>query len=394
MYDALVIGGGPVGSQVAYKLAGMGYGVAVVERKERLEEPVCCTGIISRECVSSFAIDEGVIHRWTGSARLFSPSGKLLQLYRQEPQAAVVDRPAFNLALATRAQDRGVEYVLSSPVRSIEFGDNSVRVEAVRQGETLYFEARAVVIATGFNPGLVEELGLGGFTDSVTGVQAEVEAIAVDEVEVYCGQEIAPSFFAWLVPTSPQRALVGLLSRRSPGIYLKRFMASLLTEGKIVSAEVDLRYGGVPLKPLPKTYGDRLLVVGTAAGQVKPTTGGGIYFGLLSADIAAGTLNRALEADALSARDLAGYQHAWKRKLGRELRTGYWARKAYEMLSDKQIDRIFDIIAAGGIAEELAQAEDLSFDWHGKVISRVLTHRVFSKTIQAMKLPFTFRNWT
>jgi len=63
LYDVAVIGGGPVGSQVAYKLAEMGYRVVVMEQKKRLGEPVCCTGIISQECVSSFAIDESVIFR-------------------------------------------------------------------------------------------------------------------------------------------------------------------------------------------------------------------------------------------------------------------------------------------------------------------------------------------
>lgn len=71
----VVIGGGPVGSYVAYKLAGMGYGVAVVERKEILGKPVCCTGVISQECVSSFAIDDSVILVRADSARLFSPQG-------------------------------------------------------------------------------------------------------------------------------------------------------------------------------------------------------------------------------------------------------------------------------------------------------------------------------
>jgi flavin-dependent dehydrogenase len=47
--------------------------------------------------------------------------------------------------------------------------------------------------------------------------------------------------------------------------------------GKITSDEAEPNYGGVSLKPLTRTYGERLLVVGTAAGQVKPTTGGGRY---------------------------------------------------------------------------------------------------------------------
>ena len=384
-----VIGGGPAGSQAAYKLASMGYGVVVVEQKERLGEPVCCTGVIGQECVSSFAIDESVIFRRVNSAQVFSPSGKRLSLWRPEPQACIVDRAAFNAALARRAQGKGVEYVLNSPVMGIEVKDDRVRIKADHPGGgSNLLEARAVVIATGFGSKVVEGLGLGKVGDFVMGAQAEVEATGVDEVEVYLGRDIAPGFFAWLVPTSPQRALAGLLSRRSPELYLRKLLSSLSAQGKIASAEAELSYGWTPLKPLARTYGDRLMVVGSTAGQVKPTSGGGIYYGLLCADMAANNLHRALKSDALSAKNLANYEKEWKRKLGRELRAGYWARKFYEILSDRQIDRIFDIIKSNGVDEALLQADDLSFDWHGRVVLRLLGHQALSKAIKAMRLPF------
>jgi flavin-dependent dehydrogenase len=290
--------------------------------------------------------------------------------------------------MANRAQAKGTQYILSSPVQNIEVGDDRVRVEATHQEERSSFEARVVVIATGFGSKLIEGLGLGKSGDFVMGVQAEVSAIEVDEVEVYLGQEIAPGFFAWLVPTSPHRALVGLLSRRSPGLYLRRFMSSLATRGKIVSDEAELSYGGIPLKPLAKTYAERLIVVGDAAGQVKPTTGGGIYYGLLCADIAANILHRALASNTLSAKSLADYEREWRRKLRQELRIGYQARKFYERLSDGQIDRIFDIIKSQGIDEALLKAEEMSFDWHGAVVLRLLEHRAISKAIEMMKIPF------
>ena len=129
-------------------------------------------------------------------------------------------------------------------------------------------------------------------------------------------------------------------------------------------------------------------MVGDAAGQVKPTTGGGIYYGLLCADIAANNLHRALENNDLSAKSLASYERDWKKKLGRELKICYYARKYYERLSDKHIDRIFDIIKSSGIDAALLKADDLSFDWHGEVILRLLGHRVLSKAIEVMKIPF------
>ncbi|MFC2020312.1 geranylgeranyl reductase family protein [Chloroflexota bacterium] len=389
MYDVIVIGGGPVGSRTAYRLAEMGWSVAVMEQKERLGEPVCCTGIIGQECVSHFAIDKSVIYRQANSAKVFSPSGKLLRLWRQEPQACIVDRAAFNVALANRAQSRGAEYLLNNPVGSIEVRDDRVRIESGHQGgESNFSEARAVVVAAGSGSRLVDGLGLGRVSDFTTGAQAEVETTGVDEVEVYLGQKVAPAFFAWLVPTSSQRALVGLLSRRRADFYLKKLLVSLVEEGKIVTAAVEPSFAGVPLKPLDKTYSNRVVVVGSAAGQVKPTTGGGIYYGLLCADIAADNLHRALETDNLSAKNLANYEKGWKRKLGGELKVGYWSRKFYELLSDRRIDRIFDIIRSNGIDEALLKADDLSFDWHGRAVLRLLGHRALSRTIKTIKLPF------
>jgi len=389
--DVIVIGGGPVGSYVAGKLAGMGHEVVVLERHKQPGEQVCCTGIVSQKCITSFAIEEDIILRKANSAKLFSPSGILIRLWREQTQACIIDRAALDVALAGRAQDKGARYLPNSLVRNLQVGDDRVRVEAVRQGERLNLEARAVVIATGFGSTLVEKLGLGRVGDFVRGAQAEVETRGVDEVEAYFGREIAPGFFAWLVPTLPSRALVGLLSRRSPKLYLRRLMSSLKAQGKIAWDKAQVSYGGIPLKPLARTYGDRLLVVGDAAGQVKPTTGGGIYYGLLCADIAADTLHQALKDDNLSGKTLVNYQRRWRKKLGRELEIGYYARKFYERLSDKQVDRVFSLIKSHGIDQALLQAEDLSFDWHGEAVMRLMGHKIVANALQAMKAPFSFR---
>jgi len=388
VYDVIVIGGGPVGSYAAYKLAGMGHKVMVLERKQRIGEPVCCTGIIGQECVSSFAIEDKVILRPVNSAKLFSPSGNLLRLWREETQACVLDRAAFDTAMASRAQGNGAEYILDSPVSSIEVEEDKVKIEVFPQKAGLNLEARAAVIATGFGSKLTEKLGMGNYGDFVTGAQAEVETMWIDEVEVYFGREVAPGFFGWLVPTSPRTARVGLLSRHNPELYLEKLLSSLLAQGKIVSSEGKLSYGGIPLKPLGRTHGERLIVVGDAAGQVKPTSGGGIYYGLLCADIAANTLHQALQRDDLSTKSLARYEREWRRKLGRELKIGYWARKLFERLSDNQIDRIFNIIKANGIDEALLKAKDLSFDWHSRAILMLLGRTVVSKALGVIRLPF------
>ena len=111
----------------------------------------------------------------------------------------------------------------------------------------------------------------------------------------------------------------------------------------------------------------------------------------MCADIAANTLQRALESNDLSARGLAYYEREWKLKLGRELKIDYWARKFYERLSDKQIDRVFDIIKSNGIDEALLNMRELSFDWHGEAVLRLLRHKAVSKVVEVVKIPFHSR---
>ncbi len=383
MYDIAVIGGGTVGSRVAGRLAGWGHRVVVLERKPQIGDTKCCTGIVGQECVAAFAIPEKVILRQVNSARLFSPSGEALRVWRAEPQASILDRGAFERDLAERAQSAGAEYLLGFPVSNIQTGADSVQVEAASSK----FEARAVVVAAGFGSKLTGQVGLGSSADFVAGAQAEVEIEGVDEVEVYFGRKVAPGFFGWLVPTSPRTARIGLLSRRLPDFYLKSLMKSLLAQGKIVSDKAEADYGAIPLKPLRRTYGERLLVVGDAAGQVKPTTGGGIYYGLLCADMAAETLHQALEVCDFSAASLAKYERRWRRKLGRHLRAGYWARQLFERLTDRQIDRLFAAMKQKGIAQALLQDSELSFDWHGKLIATLIGRGVVAGALGAFHIP-------
>jgi len=379
-WDVAVVGAGPTGSRVAYQLAGLGFGVAVLECRPDIGGKAACTSIIGRDCVEAFAIEKDVVLRQANRATLFSPSGNRIELHREEPQAYILDRAAFNRAIAQRARSKGAEYYLNTPVESIKSADDKVTIETA-QGN---FAARAAVIAAGFGSGLTD--GLSKFADFTAGAQAEVESKS-SEVEVYFGRKVAPGFFAWLVPTSPGKARVGLLSRENPTLYLKRLLTSLAADGKIASAEVGIYHGAVPLKPLPRTYGDRLLVVGDAAGHVKPTTGGGIYYGLLGADIAAQTLHKALQSNDLSDRSLIRYEREWQQLLGRELRTGYWARKLFEKLSDRQIDNIFDIVKRNGINEALLKENDLSFDWHSKAILKLLGHQVVASAVNVFRLP-------
>ncbi|MFC1865298.1 NAD(P)/FAD-dependent oxidoreductase [Chloroflexota bacterium] len=388
MHDVVIAGGGPVGSRVAFKLAEAGYDVLVLEKREAIGGRVCCAGIIGQECIDSFNINSDVILRRANSARIYSPSGRLLSLWRQGNQACIVDRAALDSSLAKRAEAAGVKFIFSCSAGNAELKTDRITIETSGNSTKLGYDARALVVATGFGDGLVERVGLGKPGDYVIGAQAEVTLRDINEIEVYMGREVAPGFFAWLVPTGPHKALAGLLSRSNPKRYLKKLLSALKADGKITNDNLKIVCRGINIKPLTKTYGRRLMVVGDAAGQVKPTTGGGIYFGLLAADTAVDNLKRALQMNDFSAGSLADYQKQWKKKLARELKICYWARRLYERLSDRQIDKIYDITLDSGIYRTLLESDDLSFDWHGRVISRALRKKALTGALAAMKIPF------
>lgn len=361
----IIVGAGPAGSYVAYRLAGLEYKVLVFEEHERIGEPVQCTGIIGAECLDRFPLFEGTVLGDVCSARLFSPSGREIKLCRDSVQAYIVDRAAFDRALAEKAQHEGAHYLLGSRVKDIAVLDDRVRIET--EGlET--FEAKTAVIASGFGSKIPQKLGLGRVGGLFGGAQAEVSIDGRSEIEVYFDQGVAPGFFAWFVPTADQKALVGLFSRRNPSEHLRALLISLFHRDRIASPESKITYGGIALRPLPKTYRERVIVVGDAAGQVKPTTGGGVYYGLLCAEEGANTLNQALSTGNFSEKPFSGYQKAWQERIGRELRIGYLARRLYGRLTNRQIDYLFHIIESKGILESLQNSPELSFDWHSKAI--------------------------
>jgi digeranylgeranylglycerophospholipid reductase len=371
-YDVIIVGAGPAGSYIAYELASLGHNVAVFEEKSSAGLNVCCTGIISTECFQSLDLGTDLILTKVNSAKFFSPSGRCLRFQTERIQAYVVNRLLLDKVITSKAQSRGAQYFFSSPVIDIIPGKDSIQAETSCLGARKLFSARAVVLANGFRPKLPLKLGLGRIKNFLVGAQAKIEVKNVDEFEVYFSQEIAPGAFAWLVPTSTNKAYVGLLATSQAKLHLQNFLNHLFGQARVTSREAEIEQRAIPVGTLAHSYGDRVLVIGDAAGQVKPTTGGGIYFGHLGAKIAAEVLDEALSSDNLTAGQLSHYQKQWKAKMGKEISRGYWARRAYAKLSDRQIDGIFNVLDSSGMAEALLNSGNFSFDWHSGLITTIL----------------------
>jgi digeranylgeranylglycerophospholipid reductase len=386
LYNTIIIGAGPVGSYLAYKLGQLGYRVLVLDKKTAAGQNVCCTGIISKECFNLLPADINLPAMPARSVRFVAPSGKSLKLSRRDEVAYIVDRVALEQVLVDHAGAAGAHYVFGSEVIDIAHTTGAVRVKADCGGRKTIFDAETAVIAAGFGSPLPAGLGLGEIKNYVIGSQAEVCITEVDETEIYFDRRLCPGGFSWLVPVGDNRGLVGQLTYHHPKLHFKKLLAVLKTNSKISANEVSPGYRLIPIQPLPKTYADRLLVVGEAAGQVKPTTGGGIYYGLICADIAAETLHKAFEAGEFSESRLASYQKKWRATLGKELKAGYWANRLYRMLGNSQIEAIYNFVSHNGMPQFIADMDDFSFDWHSRLIRKTLKHLAAAAPRLAIRL--------
>jgi flavin-dependent dehydrogenase len=229
---------------------------------------------------------------------------------------------------------------------------------------------RLGILATGAAYGLHRGLGFQVPDRFVYGAQVEVECEETSEVDVCFGNEVAPGSFAWVVPftrSGRSMAKIGVLASRDAGRYLTRFLQSPLVAPRVRPGRIrQYLRRPIPVWPLADTVGDRMLVIGDAAGLAKPTTGGGVYYSLLSAELAAATVGAALDSGDGSVRGLGRYQTAWRAVLGSEIRVGGLFRTFAAELTDAQIDEAFQLIAGEPMAGLIRH--HASFNWHKGLI--------------------------
>ena len=180
------------------------------------------------------------------------------------------------------------------------------------------------------------------------------------------------------------RARIGLMSETRSADRFRTFLGALARRAGVDPGAIPApRYKMLPLGPVSRSYGDRVVAVGDAAGLVKPTTGGGIYYGMLSGTLAAEVGSDALRRDRLDASGLRHYETRWRRRLGQEIRVGLAFRRIAARLSDESIDELIELARVDGVAPLLQ--ETASFNWHRKAAIALLGHPSVRRIV--------FRSW-
>jgi digeranylgeranylglycerophospholipid reductase len=382
--DVIVIGGGPVGSYAALSLAKTGVKVTVFEDHSAIGLPSHCAGHISirsLRIMGLYPLPKGIVENFFNSANFYSPAGTKFSLNLSSPVTVALNRALFDQFLAEQAEAAGASFRLNSHVQSLIMQDGSVRGVIVQKdnGDAQAVYAKIVVDAEGISSRFLRQAGLAALKPHglVYAVEAEVDqARNVEDhaVEVYLGKAYASGFYGWLIPRLDGTAKVGLATNAgNPRELLQRLMTKHPAASKqLVQAKITkIAFHAITLGgPIPKAYSNGFLAVGDVASQVKPTTGGGVIFGLTCANIAAEVASAALAKGDVSSNFLALYQKRCNEALSFDVGVMLKLRRFLDSLSDEKLDDVLRFCTRLGVDKALRDVEEI--DFQGRMMLKVL----------------------
>lgn len=357
------MGAGPAGSRSARNLAASGLRVALVEEHRRIGVPSHCSGLVSPRTLEEADIREPIAANRLTGAYVHTASGGELAIGGGDTRALTIDRVRLDELLCEQAQTAGANLLRARMVHARR-RNGGVRLDCQRDGRDRQLSARLVVGADGAHSRVARTLGLPGPREKVCclGIEGRLRVPRDDFVHVFVGRKLAPGWFGWIIPAGDGLVRMGIGCDRSdkPIRCYRRLVDAFPHLFRDV--QVCRMYGGIiPLEFAPRSYGDDVLLVGDAAGQVKPFSGGGIYTGLVAARHAASAAISALAADDTSADSLRGYERAWKSEIGRELVRSLRIRRFGLALSDGDIDRLVPSLGRDGLQPLINRHGDIDY---------------------------------
>jgi geranylgeranyl reductase family protein len=364
--DVVIVGAGPAGCFVGKILAEHGLKVAIVEEHAEVGRPVCCTGIVGLEGLRELGIKPGkwALGKLRGAA-IYPPSNNPIRLTRRKVEALVIDRASFDRSLANAATEAGATLLLKTRCVGLSLGSEpSVKI---RGGEKNELRARVVIGADGPLSLVARRANLLIRSKYIKCAQVETKADVADDIaEVYLGRSFAPGFFGWMVKAG-EVCRVGLgTATGNPKQLLEYFLfqhpvVSRRIEGGVFSQCVGL----IPECLSRRIQDGAVLLVGDAAGQIKPLTGGGLYIGLSCAKMAAEAVVGSVESGKLE--KLEDYQRAVMDRFGAEFTVGSRLKKFFDQMSDEDLDFLSQLLEREDIRKLVL--ENFDFDHHEKLFS-------------------------
>jgi digeranylgeranylglycerophospholipid reductase len=350
MHDIVVVGAGPVGSMLAALCAKDGD--ALVLEEDGQAGMKACSGLVSKrfmEMLPRKVRNAGIVrHRVKAAAVHFH--GSTLQL-RQRDYAYVIDRNNLDVLMAGYAQDRGAQVLYGKNVTGILVKEGHT---AALCGKTS-FEAAAICGCDGARSVVARHMNVGP-AEILSGLIIYEKCTAAEDfVEMWFDSVALQDGFFWKIPRGDSMEY-GCMGKAVNFRELEDFFSLKGRSGLLRAA------APIPIGCAKRTYADRMILAGDAAGQTKPWSGGGLAYGLIAAGCGAKTLTEAICSQDFSAAFLSGYEKSWKEILSRDISAGMLMR---EMLKDMGPGTVSSMEAIAGNLKGKTGGVDFDFPFSG-----------------------------
>jgi len=375
--DVAIVGGGPVGSYISEKISEKNYSVAVFEKNKEIGKYMNCAGLVTPRVfdITNLSKAKAVQNKILG-ANIHSPSGNILTIGGDKIYALVINRMVFDKEMMKQSEKKGTDFYVDNKVLSIHRKKTFVELETSKK---LDFKSKILVGADGPYSAVRAIFDFSKPKEFLKGAGAEVENISIDPdfVQIFVGNKIAPGFFAWIIPTNKKgdEARIGLCTNNKaahpPKYYLSKMFESKASSYFLKDARITKPIGGViPIGNLKKIVDSNIMLAGDAAAQVKPTSGGGIYPGLLCSQHCSDVALDALKRNDFSSQFLIKYQKLCKKDFGREFNMGLKFRSLFKNITDRQFDKYIDKFQDPKLVKTINKYGDI--DYPSKLIKPLL----------------------
>lgn len=402
--DVIIVGGGPSGSFCAFNVAKRNINVTVFEEHGEIGIPCHCAGHLSINGLKNlglYPLPKGIVENTFSGVKIYSPKGRKFSIKFNSPLTCVVNRALLDKYIASLAEKAGACFSLKSRVkRLITEGGTAKGVEAEVNGKIVRVYGKVIVDAEGASYRILRQARLyppvrDSFVNCVNTEVENIRNVELDTVEVFLGNAYAPGFYAWLIPLKGDRAKVGLGAKMgNPKSLLQKLMHEHpIASKKLGKAKIlHESFHPIPLSGPVKAYSNGFLAVGDAAAQVKPTTGGGLIFGLNCARIAADVIAEARKQDNCSSKFLSAYQRQFMKLLGFDMEIMKGTREVLDNTSDEKMDNIIEFCSRIHANLDFSDLREIDFQgrtllsaWRKPRILTTLIYFLFSGLIENLK---------
>ena len=366
-YDVVIAGGSIAGLLCAREVANKGHSVIVIEEDSEIGTPEHCGGLVSISGLENLGVipQRKTFEHIIESAEIFAPGGKSFEINSAKQKVAAIRRRELDKQIAHQAQKNGAEI-------RVRTSFNEAIGDKVKTSEG-NIKCKIVVDARGVSS-LIHKDRFG----ILSSAQYEVYSdwIKKGKVEVYFDQEKYPGFFAWIIPSAEGMGKVGVAGK---GINASQAIEKFLSARGNYSV-IRKIFAPIWVKgPIEQFVSNKIVTIGDAAGQSKPTTAGGIYSCGMGGILSGRAISKFLDSEKLSVLD--EYQKNWKEKFGKEFEKQLLARKILERIDNKTIDKLFETITPE-IVKDISEKDD--FDFHTGSLVKLLGLRKSLKVAQTI----------